>query len=169
MRAAIILAFALLTGCAGREPAAQRVSFGPLDVALPADWAVSKQTDNKVTWAPPDNARKESLSLTRTAPREALAKAGPAAIERFLVDAQKSLPGASFGLPTHFTTPSGMMGVRIEGDFLPSDGSQRYRRVHAVLVDGVGDGALLHAVYTAAEPDSQPMRILLDSLQRKGA
>jgi hypothetical protein len=164
-----LLVFALLLGgCTGREPDTQRVSFGPLDVALPAGWTPSQQTATKTTWAPPDNVRKESLSLTRTPPREALAKAGPEGIERFLVDAQKSLPGASFGMPTRFTTASGMVGVSIEGEFVPA-GGKRYRRVHAVLVDGVGDGALVHAVYTAAEPDSQPMRVVLDSIQRKGA
>jgi hypothetical protein len=146
----------------------QRVSFGPLEIDLPADWKASQQTPQKAAWAPSENGRKESLLLTRTGPREAIVKAGSSAIERFLVDAQKSLPRASFGPPTRFTTRNGMAGVLIEGDFVPQSG-KRYRRSHAVLIDGVGDGALLHVVYTAASPDSQPMKIVLDSVQRKGA
>jgi hypothetical protein len=98
----------------------------------------------------------------------ALAKAGQAAIERLLVEAQKTLPQSSeLGVPSRFTTPSGMVGVKVEEDFRPEGQVQTYRRIHAVVIDGDAEGTLVHVVYTAATPDKEPMQIVLDSLRRK--
>jgi hypothetical protein len=113
-------------------------------------------------WTPSDNAHKESVDVFRVA-RAAAAKSPTDRIERFLVEAQQKLLQGRFSAPSHFTTRHGLKGVRIEGEFLPPNQTNKYQRLHAVLVDGT---SLVHVIYTAREADRENFELVVSSFGR---
>jgi hypothetical protein len=65
-------------------------------------------------------------------------------------------------------TARGLVGARVDLDFVPPGQPSRYRRVHVVLVDG---SALVHVLYTAkhADVEGDAIGVVLDNLQHEGA
>ena len=73
---------------------------------------------------------------SRTERSPAVAKAGLPALEPYLRAAQRSLPQVQMRAVKQVATLHGLAGVRVDVDFVPPGMNERYRRVHAVLVDG---------------------------------
>lgn len=115
--------------------------------------------------APADNERKESISIIRTELQPTLRDAGPAELEKVLVEAQQTLPSVKVGAPTRFSTHVGLRAIQVESDFVPRGASGTYHRVHAIVVDGT---ALVHVLYTARDPDPdlKAFHLVLDSIRR---
>lgn len=89
-----------------------------------------------------------------------------AKMEPLLELAQRNLPGGRFGSPRRIVTPKGFAGVEIAGTFTPAGHTERYQRVHVVVLDTTG--ALVHVMYTAKDlgAEASPLRVVLDTLQR---
>ncbi len=160
----------VFTGCSSSGPSLERASIGSLAFATPSGWAkrdLSNRQRTMFEWAPSadDNDRKESLTVVR-ADRPATAKATAEQLQRFLAGAQRGMAAATFSTPQSFTTRHGFRGVRVEGDFMaPQAGGARYRRIHAVIVDGT---SLVNVLYTAREPDRENFDAVIDSFFRDG-
>jgi hypothetical protein len=160
---------AFAASCGSSGPSIDFASVGNLSYAVPSGWQSRDLSDRRVTvveWAPRDNETKESVTIMRTSPRPAVAKAGPAHVEQLLAQAQSSLPKGSFSKPSRFRTPNGFVGVRVDGDFVPVGQTQAYQRTHAVLVDGE---TFLHVLYTARVADRDAFEIVVNSFKHKGA
>ena len=164
------LALLSLGGCGSSGPPLDRQPLaGGLDVGVPTDWSVHDfstrdRTTIQVTPTPDDDEHGESLLVTR-APRPAQAKASQARLGRWLVEAQRKLPEATFGHPTSFTTKNGFSGLRVEGAFVPPNKQTSYRRLHAVVVDR---DSLVNVIYTAKQLDRETFDAIVDSLSREG-
>jgi hypothetical protein len=156
----------LLSACYSAGTPIDHVSIAEVDLAVPTGWvrADNAREPSRAEWRPLENPGKESLTVTRSRPVEALAKAGPSVVEGLLRDAQQALPNASFGAPAQFVTSNGLAGVKVEGVFHPAGQEQDYRRVHAVVVDRT---SLIHVVYTAVDASSEPMAIALEYLRSR--
>ena len=161
---------ATLIGCSSSGPSLERASIGSLAFGTPSGWAkrdLSNRQRAMFEWAPSsdDNERKESLTVVR-ADRPATAKSTTEQLQRFLADAQHGMAGATFSAPQSFTTRHGFRGVRVEGDFIaPQAAAVRYRRIHAVIVDGT---SLVNVLYTARGPDRENFDAVVDSFFREG-
>lgn len=159
-----------MIGCSSSGPSLERGSIGSLVFGTPSGWAkrdLSNRQRAMFEWAPTadDNDRKESLTIVR-ADRPATAKSTTEQLQRFLSNAQRGMPSASFSAPQSFTTRHGFRGVRIEGDFVaPQVAGVRYRRMHAVIVDGT---SLVNVLYTAREADRENFDAVVDSFFREG-
>ena len=160
----------LATSCASSSPAVEHARIDRVDYFVPSGWlsrdlGTGTSRTPIVEWTPPDNGlAKESVTVTRSAPLEALTKAGPDYVERLLEQAQRTLPRGKFGKPIRFTTKNGFVGVRVEGDFIPPGRTTAYHRIHAVVID---QSSLIHVMYTAAVADREAFEIVIDSLDRK--
>lgn len=160
----------IVIGCSSSGPSLEKASIGSLGFGTPSGWAkrdLSNRQRAMFEWAPSvdENERKESLTVVR-ADRPATAKSTSEQLQRFLADAQRGMTGASFTAPQSFTTRHGLRGVRVEGDFIaPQAGGARYRRLHAVIVDGT---SLVNVLYTAREPDRENFEAVIDSFFREG-
>ncbi|MBA3394137.1 MAG: hypothetical protein H0T89_15930 [Deltaproteobacteria bacterium] len=159
-----------LAGCndPGRETAVHEL--GTLEYELPVGWQAQEQVSHGrriVVWSPTNNPRNETITLVRSEPLPALAKAGASAVSHHLASAQLALAGR-FSPATTFTSKHGFAGARTIGSFTPPGRRGAYARAHAVVVDG---DSLLHVLYTSEHAGSSidSFENLLDSLQRKGA
>ncbi len=159
-----------LVGCASPGPSAERAVLDGLAYLVPAGWNSRDLSDRRariIVWSPPDNTRKETVTIMRTEPLPRVSKAGPDRLAALLEQAQRSLPSARFGAPLRFTSKHGLAGLRIEGELVPPLGDQRpYRRLHAVLVDAT-TSSLVHVLYTASIPDREAFELVIDSLRRE--
>lgn len=133
----------------------QKVEFARLQFEMPAEWQHHDETFKGVAttmWTPEDNAdAKESLIVIRTEMVSTLEHTSEAQLAALLENAQEST-GARVSPVVAVTTASGFTGARAEADYVPPGLSERYHRVHIILVDG---GSLLHVLYTAKRPDPQ--------------
>jgi hypothetical protein len=164
-----VVLLAVLVACSSSEPNIEAAQFDDYRLFLPEGWTskdLSLRGKPMLEWTPVDNKRKESLSLLRVE-RPALAKAGVGKIRELVVTAQRGLPSGRFSPATIFATKTGLVGVRIEGDFIPEGQSRRYRRMHATVIDGAS--TLLHFSYTSLDPDPRAFELALGTLTRKGA
>lgn len=163
--------FAVATmGCSSSGPSLEKATIGRLTFGTPSGWAkrdLSNPQRAMFEWAPStdENERKESLTVVR-ADRPATAKSTQEQLQQMLAGAQRGMVGASFSAPHPFTTRHGLRGVRIDGDFVvPQAAGARYRRIHAVIVDGT---SLVNVLYTAREPDRETFEAVVDSFFREG-
>jgi hypothetical protein len=169
-RATIVVA--LLTACASEAPPElETANLDGLEYAVPAGWKSNNQSEHQtkiIVWTPSggDNTRHESIALMRTRELPALVKSDVANIQRFLTDAQRSLPHAKGGKALRFKTKHGLVGARVESDFIPDGTKSEYRRFHAVVIDGA---SLVHVLYTAADANRETFNLVLDSLTRKAS
>jgi hypothetical protein len=170
MIARALLLLGVLASC-GSPPTAQLATIDDLQYAIYTDWESrdhSTRQRQQIEWTPNENEGKESISVLRTA-RPGVTSGGSLRgierVEQLLDQAQRSLRG-QFSRPARFRTQHGFAGVRVEGEFLPPGRSDRYRRIHAVLVDG---DALVHVIYTARKPERRVFDIVIESLRRRGA
>jgi hypothetical protein len=170
--ALLAMSSALVCACAdGAGIARDRAQLGSLRFDVPAAWQRTDQTRSGVAtamWQPANNERKESITVIRTEMSPAVAKAGSVAIEPYLAHAQRSLPQVRASAVTQVKTARGLVGARVDLDFVPPGQQSRYRRVHVVLVDG---SALVHVLYTAkhADVEGDAIGVVLDNLQHEGA
>lgn len=166
----LIAAMSCAIGCTASGPATERATLDGLAYEVPAGWQSRDGSDRRakvVVWSPANNPRKESVTVVRTEPLPALAKAGTPRIAELLEQAQRGLPRARFGEPIPFTTPHGFAGVRVHGELVPALAGERpYRRIHAVLVDPV-TSSLVHVLYTALLPDDEVFEIVVDHVRRE--
>jgi hypothetical protein len=161
------IAIAALAASCNSERTIDFATLDGVSYAVPTGWNSRPLSDHRIAmveWIPEDNDAKESVTITRTSPRPAIAKAGAPQIERLLAQAQTSLPKGTFAAPSRLRTEHGFMGARLEGTFVPSGQTEPYQRIHGVFVDG---DALVHVVYTAKVPDREVFEIVVNSLTRK--
>jgi hypothetical protein len=168
------LALALLVaGCAGNLAPTADSQPGHLDRLVyeaPVDWSA---TDGQTlrgpssTWLPADNARKESLIVSRVQVQPGRPAYTVEALQGLLAAAQQELPHARLSDARSFVTPTGLRGASIEADFTPRGSTSRYHRVHAVVLDG---DHLVHVLYTAQQPDfsHRAFDLIVNSLHEEG-
>jgi hypothetical protein len=156
--------FMVVVACGSSGIAVDHETLGGLDYDVPSGWTARDQSEHQravIVWTPQDNPNLESVTIMRTEDLPALTKAGRPHIETLLDEAQRSLPGGKFSMPVEFTTKHGLAGVRIEGEFAAPGTARRYRRIHAVLIDGA---TLVHVLYTASIADREAFETVIDSL-----
>jgi hypothetical protein len=156
-----------LCACGSSSTPAQHVQIAHLGFDVPGDWRNADTTRNGLVsseWTPPSNDRKESITVIRTERSAAVASEGMATIQRLLVAAQA--PGARVSPIKLVTTEQGLLGARVDVDFVPPGLSASYHRSHVVLVDGT---SLVHVIYTARTPDAdlQTFNLVLGSLHEE--
>ncbi|MBA3540368.1 MAG: hypothetical protein H0T79_12200 [Deltaproteobacteria bacterium] len=125
---------------------------GNLGYDVPAAWQhkdSNDRTSSTSVWTPTNNPAKESISVIRTEVHLA-PSAGPAEIQQLLIQAQNGLRNAKVSSPSQIVSDAGLRGAQVSVDYLPPNMTQRYHRVHAVLLDG---DSLVHIFYTAVDPD----------------
>lgn len=172
----LVLCTALLATACGSslsESGGQAATLGSLSFDAPEDW---KRTDSATAgsltavWTPDPaaNDRKESVAVIRSVLPGSRGKPSPAMVERLLAGAQGTLRNARVSTVTAVTTSQGVTGARIDVTFQPGTGTQRYRRTHVILVDADAS-ALIHVLYTAAQPDEglDAFQLVLDSIRRQ--
>ncbi|HVK88939.1 MAG TPA: hypothetical protein VM513_32690 [Kofleriaceae bacterium] len=171
MKRTAMVMLAVLASCDGQESQTEDAKLGPLTFEVPADW---QRTNHERTgtvsaeWRPDTNARKESVTVVRSADRAPAEGFSAERLANLLANAQGTLRGARVSKVTPLSTRRGLTGARIDVSFQPGDGPTRYRRVHAVLVDDTRS-ELVHVLYTAASPDDHltAFYTVLESLHRE--
>lgn len=152
----------------GGERTNQLAKLGSLSFALPDDW---QRTDSAVgdavtsVWTPPGaNDAKESVTIIRI--ERAAQKVGDTPLDLLLSGAQGALQDARISHRETISTPQGFAGARLRVAFKPAGQDRVYRRVHATLRDGT---ALVHVLYTAAEPDEtfEVFHTVLETIRRE--
>ncbi len=165
---AIFAMLSTLPGCLGDSEVDLEVAkLGDLEYAIPAGWTskdLSEHQTKIIVWAPSDNPRKETVALMRTRDLPTAVKSDFAHLQQFLLDTEKSLPNGRFGSAHRLSTKHGLVGMRVDGEFVPDGTKASYRRIHAVLIDGT---ALVHILYTARDADAKTFDLVLDSLTKK--
>ena len=168
-RLAVIAILGSLANCNTSGPSVDHQTLGKLRYSTPVGWQSKDQSLPRrpiIVWTPSDNDDLESVTIMRTEELPALTKAGRGYIERYLNEAQRGLPSARFSAPERFTSKYGFVGVRVEGEFVPPGKTQKYRRIHAVLIDGK---SLVHVMATGVTLDRGAFEIVIDSLFRTEA
>jgi len=161
---------ALIAACSSSEPPREHVQLGPLTFDVPADWSrveANRRGVSTAIWSPPENVRKETLTVTRSLLVPVTAQAGPLVLQEQLARAN-TLPGAKRSGVEFFVSQQGLNGARVELDYVPPNSSERYHRIHAVLVDG---DALVHVLYTARDPDTElaALQLVLATIRHEEA
>jgi hypothetical protein len=147
-RLALCLAFA--TGCGGTS---DRAEVGSISFEAPSRW---ERTDTRVAgsatavFTPAANARKESITVIRAEVGPIATRYSVATLTQLLAGAQTALANVRTSPITRVGTDSGLEGLQVIVDYVPTGLGQPYRRIHAVLSDGT---ALVHVMYTALVPD----------------
>jgi hypothetical protein len=143
----------------------QSAKLGDLVYDAPSDWHSESPQRSTSLWVPEDNVAKQSVEIIRAEIEPALAKTGGSGIEPLLVQAQGELRQAHVGTASQFTTKRGLLGVRLDADFVPDGATRKYHRVHAVVIDGT---TLIHVLYTAVmpDPDLKAFEMVLQTIHR---
>ena len=168
MKPAFITLFAVCA-CGGSGPRTQPASLEDLAFETPAAWKhtdVIESSRHVSRWMPSENTAKESISVIRTALRGTVSHPDNKTLTAMLADAQRSLPQGHFPPPVTMQTRTGLTAIVVDGSFTPPGQHERYRRVHALVVDGT---EVVHVLYTArsAEPDLASFHLVLDTLHRE--
>jgi hypothetical protein len=161
MRLVLLLTVAACSG-ADQAPDGQHARTGGVGYEAPLGWKQDNtQTHTSVTstWTPENNSAKESVSVVWAA--VVPVPTDPDQLGQLLVRAEQGLLEATVSKPVAITSARGLKGFQIESEFTAS--SQRYHRVHAVLLDGT---ALVHVFYVAVESDDklESYRLVLHSV-----
>jgi hypothetical protein len=164
-----LLALLALCACRDSGPRTQPASLEDLAFEVPAAWKhtdVVEPSRHVSRWTPNENSAKESISVIRTTLRGPVKHADTKTLTAMLADAQRSLPQGAFRTPVTIQTRTGLTAIVVDGSFTPSGQADRYRRVHALVVDGT---AIVHVLYTArsAEPDLASFHLVLETLHRE--
>jgi hypothetical protein len=167
----IALAAYAATACKVDTPLArEKAQLHDLSFDVPLGWQrIDKAHPGLETaeWRPQDTENyKESITVMRTELAPAVAKAGEPALEPYLRAAQRSLPDIHMLDVKHVATSKGLTGVRVDVDYVPPGLKDRYRRSHAVFVDGT---QLVHVLYTARHDDADPavLDLVVENLAHK--
>lgn len=171
MKPTAMVILAMLASCDAQDASTEDAKLGPLAFEVPADW---QRTNHERTgtlsaeWRPDTNARKESVTVVRSADRAPAEGVSADRLANLLANAQGTLRGARVSNVKPLATRRGLTGARIDVSFQPGEGATRYRRVHAVLVDDARS-ELVHVLYTAASFDDRltAFYTVLESLHRE--
>ncbi|MGE0550197.1 MAG: hypothetical protein AB7O24_10100 [Kofleriaceae bacterium] len=149
----------------------QSVELASLAFEVPVGWQRQDTKQRGVTtsmWVPEDNTSKESITVIRTDHASAIANGGYGGLEKTLRRAQAALPDARISASRSLTTSRGLAGARIEVDYVPPGLTERYQRVHVVLVDG---STLVHVLYTTKSATAQQaaLGLVLDTIRHEEA
>jgi hypothetical protein len=170
-RQSLLLVALATSGCLRTSNDVQPGQLGNLHFNAPLHWT---HTDSNArsqptsVWVPEDNPNKESVEIVRAKLGPGLSDHDLPGLESALEHAQIGLPEVRVGSPTSFLTARGRMAVMVPVDFVPHGASQRYRRLHAMVVDGK---SLIHVLYTAAVADdsASAFQTVLQSIYSEGA
>jgi hypothetical protein len=156
----ILVCLLLLGACADRDRDVTSAKLGNVEYAVPEGWAmrdVSQNASTILVWTPATNPRKQSVTIIRTQPMPAMARADESRLVATL--------GETLRQPAKvFRTKQGIAGVRVDGRFAPPGSRATYARSHMVFADG---DSLVHVIYTAADPDREVFDLVVDHLARK--
>lgn len=169
MRALLVLSV-LAVACSDRGPDVSWQRVEGLEYAVPVGWTVRDQSEQMrkiLVWTPDENESKETVTVIRTQPL-ALTQVGLPRMRGLLAAASNGLPSGSFSAPSDVQTSRGLVGMRVDGQFVPPGTSSPYRRIHVVVLDGT---SLVHVLYTSKDlaADPEALHVVLDSLHRKAA
>jgi hypothetical protein len=161
-----LLLVAALAACGTPATTSQPAQLGAIGFDVPVGW---HRTDTVrpgmvvAVWTPDDNERKETVTVIRTELSPVVAGGGHGRLVQLLEQAQTSLPEATRSEVRPISTGRGLVGARIEVDYVPPGLHDHYHRVHAVVVDGA---SLVHVLYTALRPDADldAFHIVLNTL-----
>jgi hypothetical protein len=157
-----------VSACQGSDDDHQHATVGRVGYDVPVGWQRTDLGARESVWTPPENARKESVTITTAELDPALAQAGPSALEDLLLRAQGTLHGAKVSAAEEVATSHGLRGFRVAIDFAPlGDARPHYTRIHTLLTDGK---TVVHVLYTAAtpDPDSQALKMAVDTAHVEG-
>ena len=169
MSRAALLVIALMASACGRSHAGEE-QLGAIGFKVPDGWQRS-DTQGRGTatavFTPPVNPSKESLTIIRTEIGPVAGKYTAEHLSRWLVEAQSTFAQVKLSPVARVETEEGFRGMRVEVDYVPPGLSERYHRVHVVLVDG--SSALVNVIYTAAKPDAELVGLhrVLDTLHEE--
>jgi len=104
-------------------------------------------------FAPAVNGRRETVTVIRTDLGPIATNYTPEFLSRLLLDSQAGLANARISPVASLTTVRGLVGFRIEVDYVPPGRAEHYQRVHAVFSNG--GTALISVLYTAASPEAE--------------
>jgi hypothetical protein len=171
-KAIAFVTLALLSACNSDTMEGQHARLADLGFDVPVGWQrVDRQRFGVQSseWTPEENDRKESLLVIRSETASLPPSADASAIAKLLDEVPKGFGKAAFSKPSPVTTRSGLIGARVEGDYLPPGASSRYHRVHVVLVEK--SGAIVHVLYTARTPDTShaALTLIIDSIRNEEA
>lgn len=170
MKRCIPLLVLAVSACGDESITTQSAKLGRISFEIPAEWDrhdANRRSVEISEWTPDENSRKESITVIRSQTSPAVAKAGVPALMPLLAEAQKSLSNVRASRASQVTTARGLIGARIELDFVPPGSKNSYHRIHAVFVDGTG--ALVHVLYTARKPSSKAFEVVLNTLHTEEA
>jgi hypothetical protein len=156
----------IAVGCSTNAPSGDRVTLDSLRFEVPTQWQRHDTHLSGVTtsvFTPPENTRRESLTVIRTHGALGVARGSEADLVRLLATAE-SFAGAPSGPVSAISTGQGMRGARIELDYVPPGLRQSYHRIHVVVLDG---DALVHVLYTALSPDLDALALVLSTLHHE--
>lgn len=168
MRPIALVLVAILASCGESAPAVSWQTVEGLQYAVPLGWSVrdqSEQTRKILVWTPDDNDQKESVTIIKTQSLVSTTNGGLPRLQGLLAAASAGLPASSFTKPTKVVTSRGLVGMRVDGQFVPSAIAAPYRRIHVVMLDG---RALIHLLFTSKDMTAEPegLRIVLETLHR---
>ena len=146
------LVLALAAGCGG---GADRAELASLSFEAPRAWQRTDTHGNgsvTAVFTPGDNARKETVTIIRTELGPIAKHYSTATLTQLLAGTQTGLRDARASAITRVSTESGLQGLQVVVDYVPSGLARSYHRIHAVLLDGT---ALVHVLYTALAPDPE--------------
>ena len=156
----ILACLLLMTACADRDRDVTTAQLGNVEYAVPDGWDMHDASQNASTilvWTPATNPRKQSVTIIRTQPMPAMARADESRLAATL--------GETMHQPAKpFRTKQGIAGVRVDGRFTPPGTQATYARSHMVFADG---DTLVHVIYTSADPDREVFDLVIDHLARK--
>ena len=168
MRRAIFVALLFAANGCGDSHSGEEL-LGPIAFEVPPTWHRTDthgRTTASAVFAPAMNGRKESIAVIRTELGPIAEKYTPSMLSNLLLQTQSSFPRANVAPVARVSTAGGYTGARVEVDYVPPGRTDRYHRVHAVLLDGT---ALIHVMYTAASPDAEiaVFQRVIDSLHEE--
>lgn len=162
-----LLALLLASCLSGAERPTQLAHTGATAFEVPAEWQHTQQSRPGVwtsTWVPEGpNPGKETLVIVRN--EQVSARIGERFddLEQLLARAQGALRKGKASPALQVKTDQGMIGARIEVDFVPLESGEKYHRVHVALLDG---NSIVNVIYTARDPDPAyaTLRLVLSSI-----
>lgn len=160
MTRGIALALLVVAACGNRDSDMTPAELGNVAYAVPEGWAMrdmSERTSTILVWTPAKNPLRQSVTIIRTQPLPGMARADD--------DRLAATLGQTLRQPARaIRTKRGITGVRVDGRFTPPGTRASYARSHVVFADGE---ALVHVIYTSADPDREIFDLVLDHLARK--
>jgi hypothetical protein len=156
----LLVCLAIGSGCADPEREVTSATVGDVKYAVPEGWSMrdaSLSSSTILIWTPAQNPRKQSVTIIRTQPMPAMARAEHVRLAATL--------GQTLRQPARaIRTKHGIGGARVDGRFRPPGMQASYARSHVVFADG---DALVHVIYTSLDPDREVFELVLDHLARK--